>query len=281
MVQPTPEQWAVLTPMERFAYRLGDVFSRKLPWISILVTNLGMKWVVWVFGGRRFIVHGQEHLDRLRREDRVLLVANHRSFFDFYVTMCTLWLVSKAPRRIVFPVRSTYFYDNPTGPFVNLCMSGFSMFPPILRDHDRGLVFNRFSQDRMAEEIGRPGTVLGMHPEGTRNKGPDPYDLLPPKPGTGRIIRRAPEATTILPVFVLGMTNNAWHELWLNWTRPDEAPIDLVFGAPVDVQDLMGLPDDHDTHMRIVERCMIAISALAKSQRMLRHPEQPRKTGTG
>jgi 1-acyl-sn-glycerol-3-phosphate acyltransferase len=148
-------------------------------------------------------------------------------------------------------------------------MSGFSMFPPILRDRERGRVFNPFSQARMIEEIRRPGTVMGMHPEGTRNKGDDPYAFLPPKAGTGRLVRRAPEVA-VVPVFVHGLTSDAWRELRLTWTRAPRRPVDIVYGEPIDFTDLRALPDEHETHVRIVERCMERIARLAEQQRELR-----------
>jgi 1-acyl-sn-glycerol-3-phosphate acyltransferase len=110
---------------------------------------------------------------------------------------------------------------------------------------------------------------MGMHPEGTRNKGDDPYSFLPPKAGTGRLIRRAP-GIVVVPVFVHGLTNDAGKELWLSWTRPSRHPIDIVDGNPIDFADLLALPDEPDTHVRIVERCMKRISELAEQHLELR-----------
>jgi 1-acyl-sn-glycerol-3-phosphate acyltransferase len=270
VIQPTPEQWAVLTAIERFNYRLGDLFSQRFMWVGRLVARGFGRWFVWIFSGRRFAVTGQEHLEHLEHSDRLLVVANHRSFFDFYVVLCLLWLRSRAPLRIVMPVRSPFFYDTLVGPLVNLAMSGYSMFPPILRDRARGAVFNRFSQDRIVEELDRPGTVMGMHPEGRRNKGDDPYTFLPARPGTGRLLRKAKPGVVVLPVFVTGITNSALRELYRNWFAADRWPIDLVFGAPIDISDLCQLPDEHGAHMKIVERCMEAIAGLAERHRTLR-----------
>ena len=257
----------MLTAIEKFNYRLGDLFSRRIWWVGRLVTRGFGRWFVWLFCGRRFAVTGQEHLDRLETSDRLLVVANHRSFFDFYVVLCLLWLRSRTPHRIVMPVRSPFFYDTIVGPIVNLAMSGYSMFPPILRDRQRGAVFNKFSQDRIVEELDRPGTVMGMHPEGRRNKGPDPYTFLPARPGTGRLLRKAKPGVVVLPVFVTGITNSAPLELYRNWFAAGRWPIDLVFGAPIDLSDLCALPDGHETHMRIVERCMEEIRTLADQHR--------------
>lgn len=271
MIQPTPEQYAVLTRMERLSYRAGDLFSRRLPGLSWAVNRTWGMGVVRAFVGRRLVAHGLETLRPLDRDDRLLLVANHRSFFDFFVVVWMLWRRTRAPRRLVMPVRAPYFYSRPTGPLLNLAMSGFSMFPPVLRDRKRGRVFNPFSLDRMVEELARPGTVMGMHPEGTRGKGNDPYSLLPPKTGTGRLIRRA-SGVTVVPVFVHGLTNDPGKELWLNWTRPARSPIDIVYGEPIDFADLLALPDERGTHVRIVARCMDRIAGLAEEQRELRRP---------
>ena len=74
----------------------------------------------------------------------------------------------------------------------------------------------------------------------------------------------------MLPVFVTGITNSAPRELFRNWLDARRWPIDLVFGAPIDLSDLCALPDGHETHARIVERCMEAIAGLAERQRTLR-----------
>jgi 1-acyl-sn-glycerol-3-phosphate acyltransferase len=116
MIQPTPEQRAVLTRTERLAYRAGDLFSRRLSWLSLGVNLMWGRWVVRAFVGRRLVPHGIEHLRHVQRADRLLLVSNHRSFFDLFVIVWMLWHRTQAPRRLVMPVRAPYFYSHPTGP---------------------------------------------------------------------------------------------------------------------------------------------------------------------
>ena len=41
--------------------------------------------------------------------------------------------------------------------------------------------------EKMVEIVKQPGNVLGMHPEGTRGKGDDPYTFLPAQPGVGKL----------------------------------------------------------------------------------------------
>ena len=99
-------------------------------------------------------------------------------------------------------------------------------------------------------ELEQPGTVIGFHPEGTRNKG-HPYALLPGRPGVGEIVYHADENVKVIPIFVVGMGSNLLKETLRNWFRPKGHPIDLVYGAPIDFSDLTERTDSRDTHLAI------------------------------
>ncbi len=83
--------------------------------------------------------------------------------------------------RILFPVRSTFFYDHPLGPFVNGVMSFFAMYPPIFRDRKRAAL-NLASLDELAGLL-RRGGFFRASTLGTCNKTDDPY--------TSSVTRRA------------------------------------------------------------------------------------------
>src|SRR5205823_3901013 len=121
----------------------------------------------------------------------------------------------------------------PLGPFVNFAMSGMRMFPPVMRDKEKRS-FNQYSVARCIEELNREdiGTVLGIHPEGTRNKTDDPYAFLRAQPGVGRVALGATRAK-VIPVFVLGMGQSIGGELSLNFRAPKEHPVDMWFGEPL------------------------------------------------
>src|SRR4029079_17428668 len=132
-------------------------------------------------------VYGIERLPRFDRDKSYLVVSNHRSFFDLYVV--TGYLVNRdMPHRLVFPVRSQFFYDRPLGLFVNGVMSFFAMYPPVFRERSRAAL-NLASLDETVRLLRRGGTFVGLHPEGMRSKGGDPYALLPAQGGVGRIIQ--------------------------------------------------------------------------------------------
>ena len=264
MLQPNAEQLALLTRVERFSYRLGDLASHH-PSVVAVVNDTIMRTMIGLCGGRRLRVHGLRHLERYGASDSLILVANHRSFFDFYIVSATLFWHTDLPRRMFFPVRGTFFYDHPLGPFVNLAMSGMRMFPPILRERERG-AFNRFSVARCAAELAVPGTIMGLHPEGTRNKGDDPYALLPAQSGVGKIVLDAKSAH-VVPVFVHGLSNAIGEELVHNWTNPAEHPIDVAFGPEIDLAEYRARSTRAVDHKRAAGLCLDAVARLAFAHR--------------
>ncbi|MDB4939061.1 MAG: hypothetical protein JWP87_6033, partial [Labilithrix sp.] len=195
-VRPTPEQLAPLTRFERAAFRIADVLAApKLTPLSANWNSVVMGALIYSCGSRRFHIHGLENLAPFGKKDSILLVANHRSFFDFFTITALLYWRTKLTKRIFFPVRQNFFYDHPLGPAVNFAMSGMRMFPPVMRDKEKK-AFNTYSVARCIEELNRPeiGTVLGIHPEGSRNKGDDHYAFLPAQPGVGRVALGATRA---------------------------------------------------------------------------------------
>jgi len=266
MARPTQEQLELLSRTERAAFEIGDVFVRRMQPFTVIWNSAFMGAAIWSCGGNRLHVRGLEHLKPFETKDaRVLIVANHRSFFDLYVVTAVLYWRTRLPKRVLCPVRSTFFYDHPLGPAVNLAMSGMSMFPPILRDPKRG-AFNRYSLERCVAELRTPGTVMGLHPEGTRNKGDDPYGFLPAQPGVGKIALDAKESS-VIPVFIHGLSNDIVRELIVNWTKPSQTPLDVVFGPPVDLEDLRAQGSRPANAKRAADRCLLAIKKLAEQHR--------------
>jgi 1-acyl-sn-glycerol-3-phosphate acyltransferase len=267
-VGPTAEQLASLTPFERASFRLADVLaSPALTPLSANWNSVVMGALIYSCGGRRFNIHGLENLAPFGKKDSILLVANHRSFFDFFTITALLYWRTTLTKRIFFPVRQSFFYDHPLGPAVNFAMSGMRMFPPVMRDKDKR-AFNNYSVARCIQELDRPdiGTVLGIHPEGTRNKGSDPYAFLPAQPGAGRIALGSTRAH-VIPVFVLGMGQSITGEWRMNWLAPDEHPVDVYFGAPIDFTDLKPKANMLTAQKRASDRCLDAIKVLADLQR--------------
>jgi 1-acyl-sn-glycerol-3-phosphate acyltransferase len=267
-VRPTLEQLAPLSRFERAAFRIADALAApKLTPLSANWNSVVMGALIYSCGSRRFNIHGLENLAAFGKKDSILLVANHRSFFDFFTITALLYWRTNLTKRIFFPVRQNFFYDHPLGPAVNFAMSGMRMFPPVMRDKEKR-AFNTYSVARCIEELNRSdiGTVLGIHPEGTRNKGDDPYAFLPAQPGTGRIALGATRAH-VIPVFVLGMGQSIPGEWRMNWLAPAEHPVDVYFGKPLDFSDLRPKANMLTSQKRAADRCLDAIKVLADAQR--------------
>jgi len=225
---------------------------------------IGSNWIEHCTRNIRH-VHGLDRLPTWDPNKSYLVVANHRSFFDLYVV--TGYLVNRdMPHRLVFPVRSQFFYDKRIGLFVNGVMSFFAMYPPVFRERHRAAL-NLASLDETVRLLKRPGTFVGLHPEGTRNQTDDPYTLLPAQTGVGRIIQAA--KVSVLPVFVNGLGNDLPKQVAGNFTRKG-TPIVVVFGKPIDFGDMLNQPSSPRAHRRISEYTLEQIRLLGEEERAIR-----------
>lgn len=263
---------APLSRVERFAVRFAELANDdpRGKWLQTRFLR-GVSYV-WVRAGiaRRILVEGLEDLVALRPETGVMLVSNHRSFFDQYAMLLACYMGPVAwARHLYFPVRSNFFYDHPLGIAVNAFVAGGAMYPPIYRQAERR-ARNDETLDRMVEILRRPGNVIGMHPEGTRGKGPDPYSFLPAQPGVGKLALIA--QPVVIPAFIHGLSNNAVDDIRANFTRDARRSraIIIVFGAPVDYADLCAEKPRPTLYKKCADRFMAEVGKLAGRERELR-----------
>src|SRR5205085_9396739 len=91
-IEPTPDEMSVLSPLERFAFRLAWRMNRgrwKRFW-TLCQRTLGAGWIHFsTYNLMR--VSGLEHVESVSHERPLLLVANHRSFFDMYVVSTVIF----------------------------------------------------------------------------------------------------------------------------------------------------------------------------------------------
>ncbi len=253
-----------LTPIERFTIQAvrrtfdpGAVDRT----VRFCQRHVGAEWIR-LATKNLLHVHGFERVPKLDPGQSYICASNHRSFFDLYVV--TAYLVRRGmPHRLVFPVRSEFFYDHPLGLFVNGAMSVLAMYPPIFRDRSRAAL-NLVGLDELAWMLRRGGTFLGMHPEGTRNKNSDPYTLLPPQPGVGRLIHHSRVA--VLPVFVNGLLNDLPRQVTSNYDGTG-VPVHVVFGEPVDYGGLLDAKGSPRVYRAITERTCEVIASLGAEER--------------
>jgi len=228
--------------------------------------TIGQSWITLATYNLHRI-HHLERLEPLAPHRSFILVCNHRSFFDLYVLTAAL-LRWKLRHRIVFPVRANFFYDTPAGFFVNGVMSFFAMYPPLFRDK-RLTLLNALGLDELASLLRAGETLVGIHPEGRRNPGDDPYQLLPAKSGVGRLIHAA-RGVPVVPVFTNGLLpNNLPRQVWSNFDGSG-IPIHSVFGNPIDFGDLLAEPASPRLYARLAERCLDEVKKLGAEEKLLR-----------
>jgi 1-acyl-sn-glycerol-3-phosphate acyltransferase len=140
------------------------------------------------------------------------------------------------------------------------------MYPPIYRDAARRPL-NREAVSFVVDELRRPGTVVGLHPEGRRSLTDDPYTLLPAQPGLGAIVQRA--RPLVLPVFILGLSTDLVKQVRATFNRT-AAPITITFGAPVDLAAYVDAVPGPRTSLRIAQAIRTDIEALGAIDRDVR-----------
>jgi 1-acyl-sn-glycerol-3-phosphate acyltransferase len=213
-------------------------------------------------------VSGLEHVEAVSHERPILLVANHRSFFDMYVVSTTLFRHTAWRKQLFFPVRGRFFYDSVVGLFVNLVMGWWSMYPPFFASGEKPILekraFDKFSF-RLLTELCKngAGNVIGFHPEGTRNKGSDPYSYLPAQPGVGKLIKDA--APQVIPVFVAGLGNDLPKQVLGNWRGGEK--IRIHFGPQLDLSEHLPKKDQARTYVEISKFVMSKIAELGERDR--------------
>ena len=268
MRRPTEQELELLSLAERVSFEIADAVNRRPVLKRAAHLFQGTVGQTWVHYATRHLVHarGLERLQALRPDRGVFLVCNHRSFFDFYCISSVMLRACGWVRGIYFPVRSNFFYEGPAGVFVNMVMSAWAMYPPVMRAPSKR-AFNTFTLDAIDAVLREPGNVVGYHPEGRRGTGPDPYELLPASVGTGSIVYRA--RPTVIPVFTLGLINNLPRQVIGNFTGSGE-PVTMVFGEPLDLERFYAMPAESETFKAIAEHIRDAIIALSVEERALR-----------
>lgn len=267
------EDARLLSPLERGQIRFIRKSLEEGPLdrsLRFMQRKIGANWIEACIKNLRQ-VHGASRLPEFQANQSYVIVSNHRSFFDLYVV--TAYLVKRGllPHRILFPVRSNFFYDHPLGPAVNGIMSFFAMYPPVFRDRKRAGL-NLAGIEELGQLLRRGGFFAGLHPEGARNKGDDPYALLPAQSGVGRIIHRA--NVPVIPVFIHGLVNDFVTQITSNATRTGRKVV-VVFGEPVDFGGLTEGPGNPRVFRQISERSLEAIRALGEEERVIRSTLEP------
>jgi 1-acyl-sn-glycerol-3-phosphate acyltransferase len=241
-------------------------------WSHAFLRTVGATWVHYC--SRNILdITNAEVLEALAPDRGVVIASNHRSFFDMYLLSSVLLRRCGWIERMYFPVRHEYFYDRLDGLLVNALMSGLAMYPPVYREAGRRPL-NRETVAFVVDELRRPGTVVGVHPEGRRSTTADPYTLLPAQPGLGEIVHRA--RPLVITAFIAGVPGDLPTALRANFSGGGAtATISITFGAPLALDEYWDAPAGSRTSLRIAQAIRADIERLGAIDRQRRSTLHP------
>lgn len=263
--RPLPEEVRrALSPLERSIVEIALRMNReplKGAW-TWCQAAIGATWIA-LATGRLLRTEGFEHVRDAYARGPLLFVANHRTYFDMFVVSSLVHRELPGRKRLYFPVVGQYYYQSLVGLALNQFFAFWSMFPPLFALPTHG-ASDRYALDLLVELCSQgPGHILGIHPEGGRNRDPDPYSFMRFQPGTGKIIHAA--RPIVIPTFIAGLDNDIVTQVRRNWTGGE--PIRLWFDAPVDLAEYLALPGKGSTYKQITDVVMARVMALAEQDR--------------
>ncbi|MGI9043848.1 MAG: lysophospholipid acyltransferase family protein [Gemmatimonadaceae bacterium] len=260
-----------LSRVESFNVRLVELWHTvpALSSISIwLVRNVGRRQFELVLGN----LLREHNFERLRDADydnSILVCANHRSYIDNFAI--AIRSMKHIPRdvRLVAPARTEGLFDKPWGIFLNFFLTFMNMYPPVVRS-SRGAMWGKRVIQLITDLLLRGRIAVFIHPEGGRNKGSDPYDLMPAKPGLGKIIHQS--KARVFPVFLQGFPPSPKAFISANYRKSaSTAPmVHAVMGEPLDFSAERALPASPEVYRAIGRRLMSAILAASVEEREIR-----------
>ncbi|MEJ7862417.1 MAG: lysophospholipid acyltransferase family protein [Pyrinomonadaceae bacterium] len=264
---PTAQEISVLSLTEKIGFRLTDKMNKGI-WKNFWTfcqRHIGSLWI-YLATYNLMNVFGLENFEKTSTAKPVLLIANHRSFFDLYTVSSVIFRRTKRPIKLFFPVRAKFFYSSPLGWLVNLVMGWWAMYPPFFRE-DKEIKkrdFDKFSLRRLIELCaeGEPN-VIGFHPEGKRNLSENPYEFLPAQPGIGKIIMAS--KPQVVPVFIAGLGNDLPKQILGNWLGGEK--VRIHFGQPIELSEFYEKRDSLRAHKEIADFLMLKIGELGEKDR--------------
>jgi 1-acyl-sn-glycerol-3-phosphate acyltransferase len=264
---PARDQLELLSAVERAGFALAhrmNLGAWKRFW-TFCQRHIGSLWI-YVATYNLMNVFGIENVENSDPTRPLVLVANHRSFFDMYTVSSVIFRRTRRPLSLFFPVRAKFFYDSPVGWFVNFVMGWFSMYPPFFREagEAKKREFDKYSLERLIQLCSEPGpNVIGFHPEGKRNLKPDAYSFLAAQPGIGKVLYAS--HAQVIPVFIAGLGNDLPKQIIGNWTGG--AKVRIWFGEQLDLAEFYKKGDRLRTHKEIADHLMIKIAELGDRDR--------------
>lgn len=192
-----------------------------------------ISWPI-LYGLFRLHARGREHVPS---EGGFVLACNHVSSFDPWPLGLPLW-----PRRFLRFMAKSELYWFP----LTLVLNGAGAFPVRRGQADAEAI-------ETAVQLARAGNIVAMFPEGTRrSKGLVKRFEARPRTGAARIALEA--GVPLVPAAIRGTDHLRRF-----------APITVVYGEPVDIDDLRGATDAREAAQVATDRLMARIEELEAS----------------
>ena len=192
-----------------------------------------ISWPI-LYGLFRLRARGRENVPS---EDGFVLACNHMSSFEPWPLGLPLW-----PRRFLRFMAKSELYWFP----LTLGLNGAGAFPVRRGQADAEAI-------ETAVQLARAGNIVAMFPEGTRRtKGLVKRFEARPRTGAARIALEA--GVPLVPAAVRGTDHLRRF-----------APISVVYGVPVDIDDLRSAADLREAAQEATDRLMARIEELEAS----------------
>ena len=277
MTQPdtTPARTGTgLTRVEAFNVRLVELWH-SVPALSSISIWLGRNVARHEFEfvlGNLLREHNFERLADADYGKSILVCANHRSYVDNFAIAIRAMKHIPPDVRLIAPARTEGLFDKPWGIFLNFFLTFMNMYPPVVRS-SRGAMWGKRVIQILTDLLLNGRLALFIHPEGGRNKGSDPYTLMPAKPGLGKIIHQS--RATVFPVFLQGFPRSPKEFIRANFRKGASTNplVHAVMGEPLDFAEERALPASPEVYRAIGRRLMDAIVAASVEEKEIRSRE--------
>lgn len=248
------ERWHSVPALSRFSTWLARNFARRE--FELILHNI-------------FADHHFERLEKANYDNGIMVCANHRSYVDNIAIAVRSMRYIPPDVRMLAPARTEGLFDKPWGILINFFITYMNMYPPVVRS-GRGAMWGKQVIRILTDLLQSGRMAVFIHPEGGRNKGPDPYHLMPAKPGLGKIIHST--RCDVFPVFLQGFPREPRGFISANFRRGARSKplVHAVMGEPLDFSAERALPASPEVYREIGRRLMDAIAELSKEELEIR-----------
>ena len=214
--------YLVLTiPVLLIEWIIGKFAPMKKDISSLRMVQAIFKFILWLTGARVTVI-GEENVPK---DQAVLYVANHRSYFDILLTY------SRCPGRTGYVAKK----EMERYPLLSNWMHNLYCLFLDREDIKQGL-----KTILQAADYVKSGISVCIFPEGTRNKNADELDMLPFHDGSFKIATRAKS-----PIIPIAISNSA--NIWeANFPKMTPVHVVIEYGKPIIPSEL-----DRDTQRHL------------------------------